>query len=145
MSLNPKQVKLLLNFFQSHPIYVFWAEQTLIWPLKIRAENLTTADQSTCFQTVRKCQKVVAAHAYDGTKLSCRTLAIPSTTLCPTRRRHQITADSGRYFLPAGRTAESNGTQALSFLLSTRASYDIVSHKSIRQRRAPLIGSCHWS
>jgi hypothetical protein len=39
--------------------------------LKIRAENLTTADpsrkqrdpiRSTCFQTVRKCQKVVAAH-----------------------------------------------------------------------------------
>jgi hypothetical protein len=24
MGLNPKQVKLLLNFFQSHPIHVFW-------------------------------------------------------------------------------------------------------------------------
>jgi hypothetical protein len=24
MSLNPKQVKLLLNFFQSHSIHVFW-------------------------------------------------------------------------------------------------------------------------
>jgi hypothetical protein len=24
MSLNPKQVKLLLNFFQSHPIHVYW-------------------------------------------------------------------------------------------------------------------------
>jgi hypothetical protein len=24
MGLNPKQVKLLLNFFQSHPIHVYW-------------------------------------------------------------------------------------------------------------------------
>jgi hypothetical protein len=24
MGLNPKQVKLLLNFFQSHPIHMYW-------------------------------------------------------------------------------------------------------------------------
>jgi hypothetical protein len=24
MGLNPKQVKFLLNFFQSHPIHVYW-------------------------------------------------------------------------------------------------------------------------
>jgi hypothetical protein len=24
MGLNPKQVKLLLHFFQSHPIHVYW-------------------------------------------------------------------------------------------------------------------------
>jgi hypothetical protein len=48
MGLNPKQVKLLLNFFQSHPIHVYWEQPSKA----LLGKNSEITSASIMFQQV---------------------------------------------------------------------------------------------